>query len=268
MSSSTTPEPDPAARAPRRDRRTFTPPDVRPTLAQRCAWKLGDWTYRNGWAASLAHRVGLQGRVHARAHTLPVRERGTPLRLVFASDFHAGPLTHPAALDAACRAIAAARPDVLLLGGDFVQRRASDVDVLAERLSCITPPLGKYAVLGNHDYLGDWEHIVDRLEDAGIELLTNDNVRLPAPHDDVWLCGLDDPVWGHPDGEAALRGADGTRLVLMHAPDGLLALRDTRTAGRWRCRSACRSCSPRGSSAGASRTGCTSWGASTARACS
>lgn len=155
---------------------------------------------------------------------LPRRAGAPPLRMVFASDFHAGPVTHPAVIDAACRAIAGAAPDLLLLGGDFVCRRASDVDVLSRRLADIRPPLGTFAVLGNHDYLGEDEHIVRRLADAGVTVLTNANERLPAPHDDLWVCGLDDPIYGIPDPDAALDGAEGTRIVLMHAPDGLLSL--------------------------------------------
>src|SRR5690606_16554741 len=115
-------------------------------------------------------------------------------------------------------------PDALLLGGDFVCLRARHVDELAERLSGIEAPLGRYAVLGNHDLWTDYHHIERRLEAAGIELLTNRNARLPAPFDHVWLCGLDDHSHGSPDGVAALRGADGVRVVLMHAPSGLLDL--------------------------------------------
>lgn len=209
-----------------RDRRHH--PSRARTLARRCAWTLSDWTYRSGWAARLASRVGLQGTVRTRTHRFALaRPGGAPsLRLVFASDFHAGPLTHPGVIDDACRAIAGARPDLLLLGGDFVYRRARDVDVLAERLACIEAPLGRYAVLGNHDYLGEAAHIVRRLERAGIELLTNRATRLPPPHDDVVVCGLDDALLGDPDAQAALHDAEGTRLVLMHSPDGLLALGD------------------------------------------
>lgn len=209
-----------------RDRRRH--PGRARTFARRCAWTLSDWTYRSGWTATLASRLGLQGTVRIRHHhlALPRRAGAPPLRVVFASDFHAGPLTHPAVIDGACRAIARARPDLLLLGGDFVYRRARDVDVLAERLSAIEAPLGRFAVLGNHDYLGEDTHIVRRLEAAGVELLTNRHARLAAPHDDVVVVGLDDSLVGEPDAARALDGADGTRLVLMHTPDGLLDLGD------------------------------------------
>ena len=213
-----------------RDRRRGPPGGRARNLLRRCAWTLADWTYRAGWLASVAHRAGLQGNVVTRTHSfaLPRPSDAPALRMVFASDFHAGPLTHPSVLDSACRAIAAARPDLLLLGGDFVFRRSHDVDVLAARLGCIEAPLGRFAVLGNHDYLGEDQHIVDRLHAAGITVLDNRSCRLAPPHDDLWVCGLDDPIYGNPDASAALADAIGTRIVLMHAPDGLLQLRDTR----------------------------------------
>jgi uncharacterized protein len=216
----------------RRERRERRGPPGGPArvFARRCAWRVSDWTYSSGWAATLFHRLGLQGRIATREHRfeVPRVEGSPPIRMVFASDFHAGPMTHPALLDEACRAIASARPELLLLGGDFVYRRSRDVDMLAERLACLSAPLGIYAVLGNHDYLGAEEHIIRKLSDAGIEVLVNRSVRLPAPHDDVWICGLDDPIYGAPDADAAVDGADGTRIILMHAPDGLLELQRER----------------------------------------
>jgi len=67
---------------------------------------------------------------------------------------------------------------------------------------------------------------VRRLEDAGVTVLVNRNVRLPAPHGDVWVCGFDDWDEGAPDADAAFDGATGTRIVLGHQPDALLAIGD------------------------------------------
>jgi predicted MPP superfamily phosphohydrolase len=72
--------------------------------------------------------------------------------------------------------------------------------------------------------MADDDQIARRLEGAGVRLLTNRNVRLPPPHDDVWLCGLDDAEQGEPDAAAAFASANGARLVLMHSPDGLTAI--------------------------------------------
>jgi predicted MPP superfamily phosphohydrolase len=61
-------------------------------------------------------------------------------------------------------------------------------------------------------------------EDAGVSMLVNQAVTLPAPFDDVSICGMDDPWSGVPDGKATFAGAAATRILLVHAPDGLLML--------------------------------------------
>jgi hypothetical protein len=200
---------------------------ARESPARRTARAACATAFRGGWGARLAYRLGLQGALATTVHRFPVASRpasAPPLRVAFASDFHAGATTHPALLAEACRRLTDARPDVILLGGDFAEFNACDAEPLIGLLADVAAPLGTYAVLGNHDRFDDDTHVVGRLEAAGVEVLLNRGVRLAPPHDDVWVCGLDDPIWGAPDAERALDGADGTRIVLMHAPDGLLAL--------------------------------------------
>ncbi len=148
------------------------------------------------------------------------------MRLAFASDFHGGPGTHPATIRNACRLLADSRPDLLLLGGDFVSFHARHVDGVLADIAGIDAPLGRFAVLGNHDLIADDAYLVRRLADVGVRTLVNENVRLPAPYDGVSVVGLDNTEQGTPDGQRALAGADGVRLVLMHSPDGLSALGD------------------------------------------
>ena len=127
---------------------------ARLSLARRASEVMLGVVYREGWAAALAHRVGLQGRISAAAHTLHLLHwpaDAPPLRVAFASDFHAGPTTHPALLEAACAAIAEADVDLLLLGGDFVSLHARHVERIAGLLASVPALLGRFAVLGNHD---------------------------------------------------------------------------------------------------------------------
>ena len=187
--------------------------------------------YAGGWPAVLTNALGLQGELQIAEHRFRVRRARTnapPIRLAFASDFHAGPTLHPRLLRDTMAALRDANPDLLLLGGDFVSFHASYADRLVDGFRAVNAPLGKFAVLGNHDLLGDDAHIVSVLADAGVRVLVNSNARLPAPHDDVWVCGLDDWNEGTPDAAATFRGAEGTRILLMHQPDGLLVTRDER----------------------------------------
>jgi predicted MPP superfamily phosphohydrolase len=181
------------------------------------------------WAARLAYAVGLQsGRtVEVERHLIPVAHprSGPPLRIAFASDFHAGATTDRRVLETACAALANLKADVLLLGGDFVTVRASYIRVLAPLLAEIPAPFGRYAVFGNHDLRADTSALRAALSKVDVAVLTNESVRLRAPHDDVMIVGLDDPIRGTPDA-SMLDSASGVRIVMMHAPDGLLALED------------------------------------------
>ncbi len=185
------------------------------------------------WAATLSYHLGLQGRVRVREETFALADpRATtseprpPLRIGFASDFHAGSTTHPRLLDRACEALADAAPDVLLLGGDFVTMRASSIHQLAERLAQIPTRYGKFAVLGNHDLRADRVTVLAALDDAEIRVLENEHAVLPDPYDDIAICGLEDATRGEPRADHALDAATGTRIVLMHSPEGLHAIGD------------------------------------------
>lgn len=205
------------------------PPRTLLHRADRAFGRLMRRVFAGGWGPRLTYPLGLEGHVAVESHLFTAPRAAStvrPLRVAFASDFHAGSTTHPALLEDACRALAEMRPDLVLLGGDFVAFDATDVDVLVPLLRGIAAPLGKYAVLGNHDLVTDHEYVIAALARAGVEMLTNRNVRLPPPHDDIWLCGLDDPTIGAPRADLAFDGAGETRLVLMHSPDGLLAIGD------------------------------------------
>ena len=194
------------------------------SVGQRAAEVIYDVLYAGAWPARAAWRVGLQGRLDVVEHRLPLpgRRADAPvLRVAFASDFHAGPATAPRLLAAVGRALHAMQPDLLLLGGDYVSFHARHIRALEPLLRDIPAPLGKLAVLGNHDLIGDDAYIVDRLAAVGVRTLVNEAVRLPAPHDDVWVCGLDDAAQGAPDAARAFAGADGVRLLLAHSPDAL-----------------------------------------------
>ena len=194
---------------------------------RRLALDVLDALLLNGLAAGWSYRCGLHGKLRVSEHEVRLaggRSLPRPLSLAFASDFHAGPATDPRMFAHLIEELARFRPDVLLLGGDYVSCRAGQMEVLARELARIDPPLGKYGVLGNHDLLTDDERIVHRLAQAGVQMLINGNRRLPAPFEIVWICGIDDPWTGTANVAEAFAGADGARIFLTHSPDGLLLL--------------------------------------------
>jgi predicted MPP superfamily phosphohydrolase len=200
------------------------------SAAHQAARRLESGLYGGGWVVRLARTLGIRPRLtttelHVELAWPPDSPR---LRIGYASDFHAGPTTDPDVFPLACEALRTGRPNVVLLGGDFVNFKLSELDLLLPDLERLASEQPCFAVLGNHDWLADAPAISRKLEAAGIEVLTNRNVRLQPPFAHVWICGLDDHWCGSPDADQAFLGADGTRIVLMHAPSGRLDIGDHR----------------------------------------
>jgi len=84
-----------------------------------------------------------------------------------------------------------------------VSLEARYAEALAELLDTIPAPLGRFAVLGNHDYWAGARRVAAILESAGIALLANRCVNLLPPFDRVSVVGVDDHMSGHPDADAA-----------------------------------------------------------------
>ena len=112
------------------------------------------------------------------------------------------------------------RPEMIVLTGDFVSRVAA-IGSLPSRLGGLSPPLGVYAVPGNHDYWEGLAAIRAALAELHIPLLINAHQRLCWHGTDLWLVGLDDACEGQPDLDRALAGIppDACTVLLAHAPD-------------------------------------------------
>jgi predicted MPP superfamily phosphohydrolase len=188
-------------------------------------WVVGR-VWHGGWGPRLLQRVGLGGSVRVvREHIAIERARwpkgARPLRVGFVSDLHAGPTTHPELIREAITKVRALDADVVLLGGDYVYLDAKHIDGAARELETISAPLGRFAVMGNHDLWADDRAICVRLERAGFRVLVNETVHLPAPFDFVSICGMDDPWTGIRDAKRAFDGARDVRVALVHSPHAL-----------------------------------------------
>jgi uncharacterized protein len=168
-----------------------------------------DGALLRGAIASLSYRLGAHGALQVTAHEIKLARDTAltkPLMLAFASDFHAGPTTHQEIFSRLANALIHHAPDVLLLGGDYVSSRAEYLSILLSVLARYQPPLGTYAILGNHDVWADAALITRQLVAVGIPVLVNRHQRLPSPFNDVFVCGIDDPWVGQPDVAKAFEG--------------------------------------------------------------
>ncbi|ANH68000.1 metallophosphoesterase [Mitsuaria sp. 7] len=158
--------------------------------------------------------------------------RGPPgLKVVVASDWH---IAHEfkrvmtmARANAIVDEINAAKPDVVLLPGDFISGRGEDgttPEDVAAVLGRLRATHGVYAVLGNHDWWTDGPRFSHALSAAGIRVLLNEAVPLPGT--DVWVLGIGDRTSMQSDPVRAARQlpAGAQALTLMHDPASARAL--------------------------------------------
>ena len=144
-----------------------------------------------------------------------------PIRVALVSDLHLGSAsTDVARLTRAMRAITAARPDLILLAGDYIDGEKAVVSPeLVGPLRALHAPLGVVAVLGNHDWGGGNPILIrTTLEQAGITVLEN----AALARGPLAIGGLGDAATEHDRSRAmlaALRRLPGARVVLTHDPD-------------------------------------------------
>jgi hypothetical protein len=71
--------------------------------------------------------------------------------IVFLSDIHAGSDFSQERIDSVVNQVNALNPDLILLGGDYIDGDSAYINSTFESLSKLKAPLGVYAVLGNKD---------------------------------------------------------------------------------------------------------------------
>lgn len=144
-----------------------------------------------------------------------------PVKVVLASDLHVGYHNRRAELASWIDIINAEKPDLVLFGGDIVDRsiRALLEDGDAAEFRRIEAPV--YACLGNHEYYAGVEESEDFYSDAGIHLLVNDWAEVCG----LTIIGRDDyfnPYSRKPIGRF-IAGIDRDKfsILLDHEPEDL-----------------------------------------------
>lgn len=112
---------------------------------------------------------------------IPVEDSNAkPLTVVFASDLHFGyTITRPRAKEM-MDAILAQNADLILLGGDIIDRTVAPVkkQKIEEEIRRLHAPYGVYSVMGNHE--GHSETARRFIQDSGIKLLIDTAVQIPG----------------------------------------------------------------------------------------
>jgi predicted MPP superfamily phosphohydrolase len=138
------------------------------------------------------------------------------LRVGFITDIHCSRWGSPEDINHAARRLMDERPDLIVLGGDYVtwgDRRF--VQASAEALAPLSARYGVYGILGNHD---DDRYMPSALAAHGVEMLKDARTRLTIKDETVDLVGIRFWTRKATDIASIIRGATGTVVLLAHDP--------------------------------------------------
>lgn len=182
-----------------------------------------------GVALGAATGAGVHGFVYERHHleltraTFPVS--GLPealrgLRVGVLTDIHRSQMVSHEMVAAAVRMLMAEKPDLIVLGGDYVSWRDQRyVDPAADALAPLSAPHGVIAILGNHD---DDREMPAALAAKGFTVLKDARTRLAIRGEVMDVAGI--RYWTYKISEIAhvMRGTVPHAILLAHTPKRLI----------------------------------------------
>jgi hypothetical protein len=149
---------------------------------------------------------------------LPEALRG--LRIGFLTDIHRSQTVSHEAVAAAVQMLMNERPDLIVLGGDYVTWKDRHfIEPAAEALAPLTAPLGVIAILGNHD---DDRDMPAALAAKGFTVLRDARTRLTVRGEPLDLVGIRYWTYRLPEIARLLRGSVPHAILLAHTPKRLL----------------------------------------------
>lgn len=156
------------------------------------------------------------------------------------SDFHFSHWYKPKRINKIIRSIMENQPDLIVFTGDLLDDYkhwpVKQTNRLIEKLKKLHAPMGKIAVLGNHDYKSDGKHFVlEILHEAGFTVLTNESVFGSDAQVSMTIAGIEDPSSGQARYNYESTLAE-WHILLVHQPDSIqhvknLAIYDLVLAG-------------------------------------
>ena len=143
------------------------------------------------------------------------------------ADLHVGaPHVDVAKVRRIVRALNAADPDLIALLGDYADPAVAfghrvEPATVAAALAELEAPLGRYSVLGNHDWMEHGSFMPRALRDHGITVLENDALPVDGAPSPLWVAGVADVTTRTPrlDQALAVVPAEDPVLLLSHDPD-------------------------------------------------
>lgn len=121
--------------------------------------------------------------------------------------------------------ISGAEPDIIVITGDLVDSRNTDVDIALAFARAAVEIAPVYYVTGNHEArVSEYGDLKAGLRDAGVTVLENEKLPLERDGETITLMGVDDPSFrfgGDLSGvlETLTDGTAGYTVLLSHRPE-------------------------------------------------
>ena len=206
---------------------------------------------RSIWVSELALLVAVilfialvfgltKGRHHYTVHKVTLHFPDLPeafdgFTLTQLSDIHAGSFTDAKGVNKGIDLINKQQSDVVLFTGDLVNNKATEMDPWISSFARLEAPMGKYSVLGNHDY-GDYMQWPDggakvanliALKEVhkkiGFRLLLDEAIKIEKDGQSITLIGVEN--WGkggfhkYGDLDKAITNVDDTQVKILMSHD-------------------------------------------------
>ncbi len=142
------------------------------------------------------------------------------IRIAQISDLHLGAIVRDSIVEKVIQRVNKEAPDIIVSTGDLVDGLIKHIEHLPEKLRELEAPLGKYAVMGNHETYGGARHTIKFTEDSGFTLLRDKGITI---NNAINIAGLD--FSGGESVDYSLKTAiKSTRDVLSSFDNGLFTL--------------------------------------------
>jgi len=105
------------------------------------------------------------------------------------SDLHLGMMMGDAFLERVIARLREIKPDIVVATGDIVDAQGDNLGTLARHFQSYAPPLGAYAVIGNHEHYVGLDNSLRFLRSAGFTVLRGESAAAGG----IVLVGVDDP---------------------------------------------------------------------------
>ena len=159
------------------------------------------------------------------SHAYDLYQINTNIVVAHISDTHFSGRYKPGRINAVIRSINKTKPDLIVFTGDLMDNYQTwptkYTKRLVAKLSKLSAPMGKVAVLGNHDYKGDGQYFVSEvLREADFMLLKNEVLFGSNDKISINIAGIDDVLKGQPQFHYERTLAQ-WNLLLVHEPDSV-----------------------------------------------